>query len=65
MCLIENWAQLSCLDQGCWPISQIMETPVSTEEERVVRTLAYTHAKDKMSNVLDMCKFNIKITIIT
>ena len=48
-----------------YPISQIMETPAGTEKEKVVRTLAYANAKDEMSNVLNMCKFNIKITIIT
>ena len=42
-----------------WPVSQVIETPESTEEERkVVVTVANVNAKDKMSNLIDISKFS-------
>ena len=42
-----------------WPVSQILETPESTEEEKkVVVTVANVNAGDKMSNLIDIRKFS-------
>ena len=42
-----------------WPVSQVVETPESTEEEKkVVVTVANLNARDKMLNLIDICKFS-------
>lgn len=42
-----------------WPVFQIIETAESTQEEKnVVVTVANVNARDKMSNLIDICKFS-------
>lgn len=42
-----------------WPVSQIIETPESSEEEKkAVVTVANVNTEDKVSNMMDVCKFS-------
>ena len=42
-----------------WPVSQIIETPESSEEEKkVLVTVANVNTEDKVSNLIDVCKFS-------
>ena len=42
-----------------WPVSQIIETSESTEEEKkVVVTVTNVNTEDKVSNSIDICKFS-------